>query len=92
MSKVNIAGIIAGAEKVLAGAREMLPVAKVFGGETVAHAATLAIATGAVIKNVLERAADAKVALTEQDEAKLRAMLTELQNVNDDLAGNIAKS
>jgi hypothetical protein len=86
----DVGVIVNGAQKVLDAVNDMSGIAKQLG--SVANVATLAIAVTAIIENVLARAKDLKVAMTTQDEAKLRAMLDELKSANDRLAGNIAAS
>lgn len=91
MPKVNMASIIEGASKALEAVNALAPVAEKLGVPSiVANSATIAIAAMAVVENVLERSADLKLAMTSQDEAKLKAMLAELQAVNDRLAGTIS--
>lgn len=89
-NKLNITGIVNGAQKALEAVRDMAPVVEKLGGPSVASVATIGIAAIAIIENVLERGKDASVAMTTQDEGKLRAMLSELQEANDKLAGVIA--
>lgn len=88
---LNVTGIVTGLDKLLTAVREMAPVAEAIGGAAVANVATLVIAGAAIAQNVLERAEGMKEALSSQDEAKLRAMLAELQEANDKLAGTIAE-
>ena len=92
MAKINLTGVVNGAQKALDAVNEMLPVVEKLGGPVVANVATIAIAAIGVVQNVLDRAEDANVAMTTQDETKLRAMLAELQSANDKLAGAIADS
>lgn len=92
MGKINLAGVVNGAQKALDAVNEMLPVVEKLGGPVVANVATIAIAAIGVVQNVLDRAEDANVAMTTQDETKLRAMLAELQAANDKLAGAITDS
>lgn len=92
MSKINVTGLVNGAQKALDAVQDMLPVVEKLGGPSVANVATIAIAAIGVIQNVLDRAEDANVAMTTQDEGKLRAMLAELQAANDKLAGTISES
>lgn len=92
MAKFNIEAILKGAKAVLDAAEQLAPVAQQFGGPTVANVATMAISGIAIIENVLERAQGVKGAMSEQDETKLRNMLSDLQAVNDRLAGTIAES
>lgn len=89
-TETDIGVVISGAEKVLDAVNDMSAIAKQLG--SVANVATLAIAVTAIIENVLARAKELKVAMTTKDEAKLRAMLDELKNANDRLAGSIAAS
>lgn len=90
--KFDIAALIDGAQKALSAVQTLAPLAGQIGGPGVAHVATIAISTAAVIENALVRVEGVKNAMTEQDEAKLRAMLAELQTVNDGLNGQIASS
>lgn len=92
MAKMNITGILTGLENTLKAVNEMMPVAEKLGiPAVVANVSTIAIAGIAVVQNVLERAQGVKDALSEQDETKLRAMISDLQAVNDRLAGQIAE-
>ena len=92
MAKLNVEGIINGLNGVLSNVQSMLPMAQALGlPAVVANVATIAIAATGVIQNILERGAQAKDALSTQDEAKLRGMLVDLQKVNDTLAGVIAE-
>jgi len=91
-NKLNISGIVSGANAVLLAAKEFAPVAAQLGGPIVANAATVVIATAAMLENALERGKDASVVMTTQDEDKIAAMLAELGEVNDTLAGQVAKS
>ncbi len=90
MSKFSVAGVIAGASKALEAINELSPLAKALG--IVSPIATIGISAVSIITHTLERAADAKVAMTTQDEAKLKAMLEELQRANDKLNEAIADS
>lgn len=91
MARMNVTGILNGMEMALKAVNEMMPVAQALGvPAVVANVSTIAIAAIAVGHNVLDRAQGVKDALAEQDEAKLRAMIGELQGVNDKLAGQIA--
>lgn len=92
MGKFNMASLIEGAQKALSAVQTLAPIAGELGGPGVAHVATIAISTAAMLENALVRAEGVKSAMSEQDEAKLRAMLGELQTVNDGLAGQIAAS
>lgn len=92
MAKLNVDGIIDGLQKVLDAAETMLPIAQKLGGPVVANVATTAIAGVAIAQNVLARAEGVKGAISEQDETKLRQMLSDLQAVNDRLAGAVADS
>jgi hypothetical protein len=92
MAKFNIAGLLTGMETALKAVNEMMPVAQKFGVPAiVANVSTIAIAAIGIGHNVLERAQGVKDALSEQDETKLRGMLSDLQAVNDRLAGQIAE-
>ena len=92
MAKLNIAAFLTGLEATLKAVNEMMPVAQKFGVPAiVANISTIAIAAIAVGHNILERAANVKDVLSEQDEGKLRAMLADLQRVNDTLAGVISE-
>ncbi len=92
MAKINIGALIEGAQKVVEAVKTMSPVIEKLGGPGVASIATIAIAAIGVIENVLDRVNDANVAISTQDEAKLRAMLAELQGENDKLAALINAS
>ena len=92
MAKLNIEGIVNGLNGVIKHVGDMLPMAQALGlPAVVANVATIAIAATGVIQNVLERGAQVKDALSTQDETKLRAMLADLQAINDRLAGTIAE-
>lgn len=92
MKLPNVDKLIAGLDTILKGYAEIAPLAQKLGvPAVVANVATIGIAATGTIHNILERAADAKDALTTQDEGKLRAMLADLQAVNDKLAGVIAE-
>lgn len=88
-NRIDIAGIITGANAALTAVNTLAPLAGALGGSNVANVATIAIAATGVISNVLERAKETQIALTTQEEGKLRAMLGELQGVNDKLAGAV---
>lgn len=89
---LNLGNIIGGLEKVVSAIAEMAPVAAKLGGPVVANVATVAIATTAIIHNLLERGKDVKEALASKDEGHLRAMLTDLQAANDMLNGKVEAS
>ncbi len=90
MATLNVAGIIAGASKALEAINELSPLAKSLG--IVSPIATIGISAVSIITHTLERAAAAKVAMSTQDEAKLKAMLEELGRANDKLNAAIADS
>lgn len=91
MPKLNFDGIINGVNKVVGALAEIAPLAVKLGlPPVVANVATIAISATGVIQNILERSANLKDALTTQEEEKLRAMLADLQAINDQLAGTIA--
>ena len=93
MAKANIQGVIDGVQGVLKALETLAPAAESLGvPSAVASAATIAIAATGIVQNVLERADNLKEALSSQDETKLRAMLSDLQAVNDRLAGQVAAS
>ena len=89
---IDITGLIDGVSKVLAGVQAAAPVVQKLGGPNVANIATIGIAAIGVVQNVLERGRDLGAAMTEQDEAKLKAMLAELQAANDTLANAVNNS
>lgn len=92
MAKFNIQGLLNGIENALKAVNEMMPVAQQFGvPAVVANVSTIAIAAIGVAHNILERAQGVKDALSTQDENKLKAMIVDLQKVNDQLAGKIAE-
>lgn len=88
-NRINIQGIIDGATQALTAVNTLMPIAGVLGGGNIANVATIAIAASGVISNVLQRAKETSIALSEQEEAKLQAMLGELQSANDKLAGAV---
>jgi len=91
MAKLNLTGIISGLQTVLKAAEEMAPLAQKLGlPPVVAGISTVALGAASVIMNILERGAAVKDALSTEDETKLRSMLSDLQAVNDRLAGEIA--
>lgn len=91
MAKINIAGIISGVENALKAVNELMPVAEKLGlPAAIANVSTIAIAAIAVAHNVIDRASELKEGLATEDETKLRGLISELQAVNDRLAGEIA--
>jgi hypothetical protein len=90
-TKINIAGAVSNLENILKAVEALTPIAASLGvPAVVANVATMAIAATGVIHNILERKEELKEALTTQDEAKLRSMLSTLQATNDKLAGVIS--
>lgn len=93
MAKLNLSGLITGLDTVLKGIQEALPIAQQVGiPAVVSNVVTIGIAAVGAINNILDRKDDLKDALSTQDEAKLRAMLKDIQQVNDQLAEVIAAS
>lgn len=88
-NRINIAAVMEGANHALTAVNTLAPLAGALGGSNVANIATIALGASGVIANVLERAKETQIALTTQEEAKLQAMLGELQAVNDKLAGRV---
>jgi len=88
--KLNVGALVNGLNSLHNILVEIAPIAQAIGGPVVANVATIGIAATATIQNVLERGDSLKTAMTEQDATKLRAMLSDLQAVNDRLAGTIA--
>lgn len=84
--------IISGVEKVLETVTELTPLVGPLGGGAVAGVATLALAGIHILDNLLMRVGTAKDALNSTDEAKVRAVLADLQAANDKLAGAIKDS
>jgi hypothetical protein len=92
MAKINLTGLVPNLQKVIDAVQALTPIAASLGGPVVANIATIGIAAIATIENILSRSGDLKEALSTQDEAKLRAMLSDLQAANDKLAGAISGS
>jgi hypothetical protein len=91
MAKLNVAGLIDGLQGILKAVQTLEPAAKALGlPPVIANVATIAIAATGVIQNVLARGETMVGSLSEQDEAKLRAILADLQASNDQLASVIA--
>lgn len=90
MIKFNTASLLAGLEKALAVVNDVMPVAKTLG--IVAPVVTIGISAISIIEHTLHQAKEAKIALSTQDETKLKAMLAELQAANDKLNGAIENS
>lgn len=91
MAQLNITALVNGLNSLHKILTEIEPIATAIGGPIVANVTTIGIAATATIQNVLERGDKLKGALSEQDETKLRAMLSDIQAVNDKLAGKVAE-
>jgi hypothetical protein len=92
MKQMDLGGLISGLNTVLKGLQDIAPVAEKLGlPVVVANVATIGIAATGTIQNILERGEANREALATGDETKLRAMLSDLQAVNDRLAGTIAE-
>lgn len=92
-SNINLSNLISGLDDVLKMVRDVAPIAEQLGVPSiVANIATIGIAATAAIENMLERGGKLKEAMSTQDEGKLRAMLTDLQRANNELAEAIAES
>ncbi len=85
-TNVDLSKLISGLDSVLKIVRDAAPLVESLGVPSiVANVATIGIAATATIENMLERGGKLKDALSTHDEAKLRAMLADLQTANDDL-------
>lgn len=90
MAKFDYGKLLDGVDGIVKSLETLAPLAVQLGAPAVvANVATIAIAATGAIQNIVERVADAKEALSTQDETKLREMLSKLQAVNDRLAGTI---
>jgi lysyl-tRNA synthetase class I len=83
--KINFTSAIDALDKVADGAKQFLPLAASLGGPGVAGVATIVIAASNVAHNLLERANEAKGVATSTDVDKLRAVIADLQEINDKL-------
>lgn len=89
---IDLSGLVPNLQKVIDAVKALTPLAAAIGGPVVANVATMGIAAVATIENILERSKNLKDALSTHDETKLRAMLSDLQAANDELAGAISAS
>lgn len=80
---LNVNNIVNGLEFALKAIGEIAPVAQKF--ELIAPVATIAISAVSIAQNILNRAQEGKEVLTSQDEAKIRAILADIQSANDKL-------
>lgn len=87
---VDISAILSGLENALRIVRDVAPVAGKF--EVVANVATIAIAAAEIGRNILLRVEEGKIVLASNDEAKIKAILADLQETNDALDRTIRDS
>lgn len=92
MPKFNAGELVNTLQKVLDAAQQLAPIAQQIGGPVVANAATVVIATAAIAENAIERFKDGKLVASSRDQEAVKAILGELQTVNDKLAAAISAS
>lgn len=91
MSKsLNVSGIIDGLQSALKAVQDIAPIAQKFG--VVAPIATIAISAASIAQNILARVEEGKELLTSHDEAKIKAILADIQACNDRLNDAIKDS
>ena len=84
MSKtLSVSNIVNGLEFALKTIGEIAPVAQKFG--IVAPVATIAISAVSIAQNILARVEEGKEVLSSHDEAKIKAILADIQSCNDKL-------
>lgn len=92
MSKIDIAAVATGLDKVLHVVNDLMPVAEALGGPMFGSMATLVSAATQIGENALERVQAGAAVAASRDEVLIRHSISDLQAINDKLNDAIAAS